>query len=46
MNTWMYFSFFENLPFWVIWDPFSPKTSGQLREVKNGPIMLKFGTGY
>jgi len=26
------------------WDPFSPNTLEQLREVKNGLIMLKFDT--
>jgi len=42
MNTCgVFFIFFENLPFWAFR---TPKTSGQPKEVKNGPIMFKFGT--
>jgi len=45
MNIWEnYFLFFENLHFLGPWDPFFPKTLVQPREVKNGPIMLKFCT--
>jgi len=35
----IFFSFFG-----LLWDQFISKTLGQPRGVKNGPIMLKFGT--
>jgi len=43
----VFFSFFQNLYFWALGTLLGqnyPKTLGQPREVKNGPIMLKIGT--
>jgi len=38
------FLFFENLYFRANGDPFFPKALGRSKDVKNGPIMLKFST--
>jgi len=42
-NVCVFIIFFKS-SFLSPWDPFFSKTLGQPREVKNGPIILKFST--